>query len=104
MTIRELPIACTLDSDNRATREQEWSALFADSLIERQAITGGVALKLKRSPDAVSRLTNLIELERRCCSWIKWSITDGEAVLVQATSSHEDGARLLAQWFGVSLS
>lgn len=104
MTIRELPIACSLDGESRSTREDDWSRFLSDNLIERRAISGGVALKLKSSPDAVSRLTNLIELEQSCCSWIHWSVTEGEVLSVEATSSQKDGAWALAQWFGVSSS
>ncbi len=104
MTIRELPIACSLDGGERRTREEEWRALLEDTLIERRPIPGGIALRLHAERSAVSRLTDLIELERQCCSWIDWKTTEGDSLLVEATSSREDGARLIAQWFGLSSS
>ena len=102
MTLRQLPIACSLEGQSRTTRQAEWSEFLTETLIERRAISGGVALKVKPSPDAVTRLTNLIELERRCCPWIHWSIKEDDVLSVEVTSSREDGARLLTQWFGVS--
>ncbi len=104
MTIRELPIACSLNGEQRTTREDDWRDLLEDALIERRPIPGGIALRLHGRPSAVSRLRELIELERQCCSWIDWEITEADPVVVEATSSREDGAPLLARWFGVSES
>ncbi len=102
MTIRGLPLACSLQAEQRATREDEWRELLESALIERRPIPSGVALRLHANSAVVSELSHLIELERQCCSWIEWKITEGDSVVVEATSRHEDGARLLAQWFGAS--
>jgi hypothetical protein len=102
VTIRELPIACSLPGERRTTREGEWRELLEGRLIERRPISGGVALRLQADSKAVAELTRLIDLERHCCSWIDWKVTEGDSVLVEATSSEQEGARLLAQWFGPS--
>ena len=103
MTIRELPIACSLQAEHRTTREDEWKNLLESALIERRPIPSGVSLRLHANSTVVSELSRLIELERQCCSWIDWKITEGDSVLVEATSRQEDGARLIAAWFGVSV-
>jgi hypothetical protein len=99
VTIRELPIACSLSGEHRTAREDEWRELLEDILIERRLIPNGVALRLPADSTAVAELTRLIDLERQCCSWIDWKITEGESVLVEATSSDEEGARVLAVLF-----
>ncbi len=99
MTIRELPIACSLPGEHRTIREDEWRELLEGTLIERRPIRSGVALRLRPEPAVVAALTRLVTLERECCSWIDWKITEGDTVLVEATSSEEEGARLLAAWF-----
>jgi hypothetical protein len=78
VTIRELPIACSLDGETRATREEEWSEFLDDTLIERHSIDGGVALRLKPSPHVASGLRQLIESEQRCCPWIRWAVNEGD--------------------------
>ncbi|HEX2088381.1 MAG TPA: hypothetical protein VHI54_00405 [Actinomycetota bacterium] len=102
MTIRELPIACSLDGQSRVAREEDWNEFLAETMIERRPIAGGVALQLQPSPQAVSRLRRLIESEQSCCPWIRWTITEGDVLSVEATSPREDGEELLARWFGVS--
>ncbi|HEX2267781.1 MAG TPA: hypothetical protein VHI97_06220 [Actinomycetota bacterium] len=103
MTIRELPIACSLDGQSRVAREDDWSEFLAGTMIDRRPIPGGVALQLQPSPEAVSRLRHLIESEQSCCPWIRWRISEGDVLSVEATSSREDGEALLARWFGVSV-
>lgn len=95
-------IVCSLDGGDMRTRLEEWKDLLTTALIERRVIEGGVALRLKAAPVAVSELRRLVELEQRCCSWIQWRISEGDVLSVEATSSDEDGARLLAEWFGAS--
>ncbi len=102
MTIRELPIACSLQSEHRTSREDEWAELLSETLIERQAVPGGVALRMTGAPAVASRVRRLIQLEQQCCPWIHWTVSGGAVLSVEATSSHEDGARMLAQWFAVS--
>ena len=97
-------IVCSLDGDTATTRLEEWRGLLTEALIERRVIDGGVALRLKAAPAVLSELKRLIELEQRCCSWIQWRIIEGDVVSVEATSAHEDGARVLAGWFGVPVT
>ncbi len=80
-------------------REREWRKLLDNTLIERRPIPSGVALRLHADPKSLAELTRLIELERACCSWIDWRVTEGDSVLVEATSAEQEGARLLAVWF-----
>ncbi len=102
MTIRELPIACSLPGEPRVAREGEWRELLEGASIERRRISTGVALRLHADAKAVAELTRLIDLERQCCSWIEWKVTEGDPVLVEATSTDEFGARVLATWFGAA--
>ena len=80
-------------------REGEWRGLLEGASIERRRIPSGIALRLHADSKGLAELTRLIELERQCCSWINWKVTEGDSVLVEATSSEEEGARLLAVWF-----
>ena len=80
-------------------REGEWRALLEDALLERRQIPRGVALRLTPDSNVIAEIARLIELERQCCSWIDWKITEGDSVLVEATSPDDAGARLLAVWF-----
>ena len=81
------PIACSLEVLDAHTRQQEWEHLLTHSLIARAAIPDGVSLRLRASPDAVTEVRRLIDLERDCCGWINWSIVEGKFAEVRATAS-----------------
>ena len=53
-------------------------------------------LKLSAAPAAVAALTELIELERECCGWIRIEVND-ESVVTLTTEG--DGEAVLAQMF-----
>lgn len=91
-------VACSLGPSNMDARVDEWTDLLARRLVEVNAIPGGVRLVLQRSPAASSELRRLIALERSCCAWINWAITEGDHLEVHATADEEQGTALLRQW------
>ncbi|MDP9067043.1 MAG: hypothetical protein M3N53_01685 [Actinomycetota bacterium] len=101
MTHQELPIACSLDGSQMGTREQQWKELLGAALVARRAIAGGVELRFDPSPETVSQLRRLIDLENHCCAWIQWAVREEDALVVEAIASRDEGVRLLSQWFGV---
>ncbi|HXN78587.1 MAG TPA: hypothetical protein VN965_07445 [Candidatus Dormibacteraeota bacterium] len=65
------PIACTLSADDLEDREASWKKLLGSGLVERH-------------------------LERECCAWIHFEVTDGSVVTMTA---EDDGEAVLAELF-----
>ena len=90
----ELPIACTLGPQDVPGRLEEWRTLLGVHVQSASRIPGGVRLVL--DPSASNRLHRLVELEQECCSWIRWSITEDDELIVEATNESEVGAEAVA--------
>jgi hypothetical protein len=75
MTTSDIPIACTLtDADFRARRDGILAALRRERLEERP-IPDGIALRFAPAPGQVTRLLEVIELERQCCRFLQMRLT-----------------------------
>jgi hypothetical protein len=71
---RRLPVACTLDAAEGGRRNEQWRRLDADYALERELRDGQLIVRYVDHPDAVRRLTELVEAERRCCAYVDWSV------------------------------
>ena len=96
----EIPIACTLGSGDMKSRGDEWRSLLAPNLVDRSLIPGGVRMVLKPSPGTKEELDRLIALEGSCCAWIRWKVSEGSVLEVDATAEQEQGVAQLRDWFG----
>ena len=101
MNSEPVTISCSLEMSDIQSRQQEWEDLLRRTLVARQPIQGGISLRLNRSPGAEAQLKRLISLEQQCCAWIDWSVRSEDLIEVQATTSEEQGVRLLRDWFRV---
>jgi hypothetical protein len=90
------PIACTLSAADLEDREGAWKKLMDSGLVERHPVPGGI--RLSAAPGAASALIDLIDLERECCAWIRFEVTDGSVVTLTADG---DGEAVLAGMFTV---
>jgi hypothetical protein len=88
------PIMCTLTAADLKDRGRAWRKLWASGLLHRQRVRGGI--RLSADPGGAEALTELIELERECCSWIDYQL-DGAAVTLTAEG---EGEAVLAEMFG----
>lgn len=71
---RRLPVACALDAAEGGRRNEEWRRLDADYALERELRDGQLVVRYVDHPDAVRRLTELVDAERRCCAFVDWSV------------------------------
>jgi hypothetical protein len=90
------PIACTLSAADLKDREGAWKKLMDSGLVERHRAPGGI--RLSAAPGAASALIDLIDLERECCAWIQFEVTDGSVVTLTAEG---EGEAVLAGMFTV---
>jgi hypothetical protein len=88
------PIACTLSAADLEDREGAWKKLMGSGLVDRDRVPGGI--RLSAAPGAASALIDLIDLERVCCAWIHFKVSDGSVVTLTAEG---DGEAVLAGMF-----
>jgi hypothetical protein len=88
------PIACTLSAGDLEDRDGAWKKLMASGLVERELVPGGI--RLSPAPGAAAALIDLIDLERECCAWIRYDVSDRSIVTLTAEG---EGEAVLAGMF-----
>lgn len=88
------PIACTLSAADLEDREGAWRKLLSSGLVNRETVPGG--LRLSPAPGAAGALIDLIDLERECCAWIRFDVSDRSVVTLTADG---DGEAVLSEMF-----
>jgi hypothetical protein len=88
------PIACTLTASDLKDREGAWNKLMGSGLVARDLVPGGI--RLRPAPGAAAALIDLIDLERECCAWINFEVSDGCVVTLTAEG---DGEAVVAGMF-----
>ena len=88
------PIACTLSASDLKDREGAWRKLMGSGLVQREVMPGGI--RLSAAPGAAASLIELIDLERECCAWIHFEVTEESVVTLTAGG---DGEAVLAGMF-----
>ena len=88
------PIACTLSAADLKDRERAWTKLMGSGLVERERVPGGI--RLSPAPGAAEALIQLINLERECCVWIDFAVSEGSVATLTADA---DGEVVLAGMF-----
>jgi hypothetical protein len=88
------PIACTLSASDLQDRQGAWNKLMGSGLVARDVVPGGI--RLRPAPGAAAALIKLIDLERECCQWIQFEVSDGTVVTLTAEG---EGAAVLAGMF-----
>lgn len=93
------PIACTLTDADRQDRGAAWRKLLASGLVERERVPGGI--RLIAAPGAAASLVELIDLERECCAWIEFGLSEGREGAVVTLTADGDGEAALAGMFDI---
>ena len=88
-------IACTLDSGTMAARLDRIKAFTHASLLSHEQREGKVRIVYRR--DAADELRAIVELERRCCAFLRFDVHEaGRSVVL--TISAPPGAEDAAVW------
>jgi hypothetical protein len=96
----DAPIACSLSTDERASRLAEIEALGRDALIGAGA---DGTLRFRDDPAIRERLTAIVAAESRCCPFLDLELSAGHGELrlaIRAPEQAEPVARELAAAFG----
>jgi hypothetical protein len=81
------PIACTLSAANLNDRERAWRKLMGSGLVKRDRVPGGI--RLSAALGAAEALMQLIDLERDCCVWIDFDVSEGSVATLTAEGAGE---------------
>ena len=88
------PIACTLSASDLKDRQGAWNKVMGSGLVTRTLVPGGI--RLQAAPGAAPALIQLIDLERECCAWIHFEVSNGSTATLTADG---DGEAVLAGMF-----
>lgn len=67
---------------------------MGSGLVRRDLVPGGI--RLRAAPGAAAALIELVDLERECCAWIHFDVSEGSVVTMTA---HGAGEAVLAGMF-----
>ena len=70
-----LPIACTLSSDDLRARRESLIPGLMERAEEIEPIEGGYRLRFAPAPNIVAAIAETIELERHCCRFFRFDLT-----------------------------
>jgi hypothetical protein len=90
INLDEIPIACSLSAADVVKRQRLWRELLDTSLLGRESIPGGLRLTVR--PGAGPQLHALIDLERDCCPWIRFTV-NGNSATMTAVGDGEEALR-----------
>ncbi|HWC02600.1 MAG TPA: hypothetical protein VHF87_07500 [Methylomirabilota bacterium] len=71
----ELPVACSLTEPELARRRAGVLADVRRSRREARALPDGVALRFAAGPESLAMLATFLDLERRCCAFLRFRLT-----------------------------
>ena len=71
----ELPVACTLTEAELAERRAGVLGQVRRAREEARWLPDGVALRFAADPERVALLATFIDLERRCCAFLRFRLT-----------------------------
>jgi hypothetical protein len=70
---KELPVACALTPETLATRKSGLLPGLARDASTVEPVANGLRLLL--APDAIPRIAETIDAERRCCRFLRFDLT-----------------------------
>lgn len=75
METKGLPIACTLTEPELHERRRTVLQKFRSVVTEVEELESGYSYRLPSDGEWLTELANLVNLERRCCPFLRFSIT-----------------------------
>lgn len=96
----ETPVACTLSGSERRDRRQAVLAPLHAHVRNVVARSDGYALELATTDEAIAAATAVIQVERRCCRFLRFTLTvEPDDGVVRLVLTGPQGTReFLAAW------
>jgi hypothetical protein len=97
-----LPIACTLSDAELRERRETVLQKVRSAVSDVKKIENGYAYEFASGGDVIMQLAHLIDLEHRCCPFLKFQLTiePGEAVIRLDLTGPEGTKDFLSEVFG----
>jgi hypothetical protein len=70
----DLPIVCTLTESQFKERRRTSLNFLKDTAFDVLPVPGGFACHFPAAPQVLEQLTQLVDLERQCCRFLRFSI------------------------------
>lgn len=96
----ELPIACTLDSDDGGQRLARWRALSAAATPSVRREPEALVVAYPAGSGVREELEALAAAERQCCAFAEWEVSQDTDRVVLRIASDRDGLAAIAALFG----
>ena len=93
------PIACTLTGGDLTDRRARWRRFGETASVGVVETPTGLRLVFRASPAAEQELRELAELERDCCAFATWTVTNGGSHLVLDVDAEGEGITALHAMF-----
>jgi hypothetical protein len=93
-------IACSLGAGDLAERVERWQVLGRLAGAEVARTTRGLRVSFAAGPAAGAELAELAALERDCCAFATWSVSEhGERLVLEVSAITEDGVPAVQAMF-----
>jgi hypothetical protein len=98
----EIPIACNLSDSELRERRQTILNFFRQSLLKVRPLPLGLAFSFPPSSEVLTRLAQLVDLERRCCPFLTFKIVveAGELPIRLELTGTAAAKKVIAEPFG----
>lgn len=98
----DLPIVCTLTTDQRRERRLNVLKPIRNAAIKTEELSKGYSYTFRPQPDLLVRLAQLVDLERGCCRFLTFVIiADNETIRLEVTGP-PDAKVVIADFFGTA--
>jgi hypothetical protein len=88
-------IACSLDGSDQAKRLREIAELSRRALLETRETPTGLRMRFAARPGTREELERLIEIESRCCSFLRFELDCSDEELVLEVGGPEQARPLI---------
>ena len=93
--MRELPLACSLETGALEQRLERWRRLNEAELIDARRGPASAILRYRARGEAEGELRELVRLERECCPFLELSLERGDDVLVLEVTGPAEAAEVI---------
>src|SRR5450631_1503180 len=98
----EIPIACNLSDGELRERRETILNFFRQSLLKVRPLSLGLAFSFPPSSEVLTRLAQLVDLERQCCAFLTFKIVveAGDSPIRLEVTGTAEAKKVIADLFG----